>query len=408
MIKNKLQKYYDDQKLGDERKRLLVQKMRQQSGAPIIEKAQKTEPQSEAWVRRGGIVMLGSIAAALALVIGIGFLLKNARGGSDEIKVTPPADSVPSVSQALPQVSQSDSTSSKDPFASTDKQHKNGQFDLLLEGYVVDNYDPTYGNGNTFFVDEAEDITVTAEFDAQGEDVKQVQYMLFANSLGRQIIIDSRQMTEADNSGIYPVYTSSSKLSPGMYQISPDFACPPMSVTAFALVKYADGETMLYCDTLYNTAYNEGLFEEYYKYVEEYIDSCTTDMANAKSYIPADEYFSSIKWAEDFGSIANYLTIESQADSKLINFYTSTGAPYSIITITDSDLSEPFYSAIVAYSADGEMLSYSVDLGSGENVFVAAVPMYDFDLPVVIADSLYPENITYIGDDIVTEYESDR
>ncbi len=406
MIKNKLQKYYDDQKLGDERKRLLVQKMKQQSGAPIIDKAQKTQPQNEAWARRGGIFMLGSIAAALALVIGIGFLLKNARGGSDsdEIKVNPPADSVPQVSQQMPQ---SDSTSSEDPTSSTEKPHKNGQFDLLLEGYVVDQYDPTYGNGNTFFVDGAEDMTVTAEFDAQGEDVKQVQYMLFANALGRQIFIDSREMTEADNSGIYPVYTSSSKLSPDMYQISPDFTCPPMGITAFALVKYADGETMLYCDTLYNTAFNEGLFEEYYKYVEEYIDSYTTDMANAKSYIPADEYFSSIKWAEDYGSIANYLTIEQQADSTLVNFYTATGAPYNIFTITDSDLSEPFYSAIVAYSADSDMLSYSVDIGSGENVFVAAVPMYDLDLPVVIADSAYPENITYIGDDVV-EYENDR
>lgn len=406
MLKNKLQKYYDDQKLGDERKRLLAQRLKQQTGAPLIEKTAKTEPQNEAWVRRGGVFMLGSIAAALALVIGIGFLLKNARGGSDSdgLKVTPPADSVPSVSQPM---SQSESTSSEDPFASTEKPHKNGQLNLLLEGYVVDHFDPTYGNGNTFFVDEAEDITVTAEFDAQGENVKQVQYMLFANALGRQIFIDSREMTETDNSGIYPVYTSTSKLSPDMYQISPDFTCPPMGVTAFALVKYADGETMLYCDTLYNTAYNEGLFEEYYKYVEEYIDSYTTDMANVKSYIPADEYFSSIKWAEDYGSIANYLTIESQADSKLINFYTATGAPYNIITITDSDLSEPFYSAIVSYSADGEMLSYSVDLGSGENVFVAAVPMYDFDLPVVIADSAYPENITYIGDDVV-EYEGDR
>lgn len=405
MLKNKLQKYYDDQKLGDERKRLLAQRLKQQTGAPLIEKTAKTEPQNEAWVRRGGVFMLGSIAAALALVIGIGFLLKNARGGSDSdgLKVTPPADSVPSVSQPM---SQSESTSSEDSLTSTEKPRKNGQLNLLLEGYVVDHFDPTYGNGNTFFVDEAENITVTAEFDAQGENVKQVQYMLFANALGRQIFIDGREMTEIDNSGIYPVYTSTSKLSPDMYQISPDFTCPPMGVTAFALVKYADGETMLYCDTLYNTAYNEGLFEEYYKYVEEYIDSYTTDMANVKSYIPADEYFSSIKWAEDYGSIANYLTIESQADSKLINFYTATGAPYNIFTITDSDLSEPFYSAIVAYSADGEMLSYSVDLGS-ENVFVAAVPMYDFDLPVVIADSAYPENITYIGDDVV-EYEKDR
>lgn len=404
MLKNKLNDYFEKQKLSDGQKRLIAQKLKQQTGAPLIEKTVKNEPQhsgGEAWARRGGVFMIGSIAAALALVIGIGFLLKNARGGSDEIKVTPPADSVPSISQPL---SQPESTSSEDPMASTEKQHKNGQLNLLLEGYVVDNYDPTYGNGNTFFVDEAEDITVTAEFDAQGEDVKQVQYMLFANSLGRQIIIDSRQMKQTDNSGLY---TSSSRLAPGMYQINPDFACPPMGITAFALVRYADGETMLYCDTLYNTAFKEGSFEEYYKYVEEYIDSCTSDMANVKSYIPADEYFSSIKWAEDYGSIANYLTIDQQADSTLVNFYTATGAPYSIITITDSDLSEPFYSAIVSYSADGEMLNYSVDIGSGENVFVAAVPMYDFDLPVVIADSAYPENITYIGDDVV-EYENDR
>lgn len=407
MLKNKLHEYYENQKLSDGQKRLITQRLKQQTGAPLIEKTQKTEPQNEAWARRGGIFMLGSIAAALALVIGIGFLLKNARGGGDEMKVTPPADSVPSVSQPMSQVSQPESTSSEDPMASTEKPHKNGQLNLLLEGYVVDNFDPTYGNGNTFFVDEAEDITVTAEFDAQGEEVKQVQYMLFANSLGRQIIIDSRQMKEADNCGIYPVYTSSSTLAPGMYQISPDFACPPMSVTAFALVKYADGDTMLYCDTLYNTAFKEGRFDEYYKYIEEFIDNCTNDMQNVKSYIPADEYFSSIKWTEDYSSIANYLTIEQQSDSTLVNFYTATGAPYNIITITDSDLSEPFYSTIVAYSADGEMLSYSVDLSSSENVFVAAVPMYDFDLPVVIADSLYPENITYIGDDVV-EYEGDR
>lgn len=426
-FKYKLNDYFDDQRLSDGQKKLLAERLKLLSGeeqedqeeqniTPLISTPDDNERREadtvssangagDTWVRRSGLWLAGGIAAAFILVIGIGALINRARG---DIPVIPPADSVPQVSQSLPQVSQPESSSSESSSVSTEKPHKKGQLDLLLEGYVVDNFDPTYGNGNTFFVDEAEDITVTAEFDAQGEDIKEAQYLLFVNSVGRQVFAGFQQLTPKDDNGMY---SASATLTPDMYMVIPDLVCPPMSITAFALVRYADGETMLYCDTLYNTAFAESDLEQYYGYVEEYIDNCTADLQNMKWYIPADDYFSSIKWTDNADSIENYLAVDQQSgENTLIDFYSVTGAAYNIFIIADpgATASEPFYSTIVAGGDTSQMLNYSTDIPIGDTVYAAAVPIYDFDLPVVIADSSYPENIMYIGDDTVSEYETDR